>query len=45
MNHNKTLHLVFEINQVSLESLVDTSAPTFVMVASVMKELGIMHMV
>jgi hypothetical protein len=37
--------LVVEINQALLEGLVDTNASIFVMVATVVKELGIMHMV
>lgn len=40
INHNKTLHLVAEI-----ESLVDTRVSMSVMVASVVKEFGIMHLV
>jgi hypothetical protein len=44
-NHSKTLHLVVEINQALFEGLVDISASIFVMVVSVVRELGIMHMV
>jgi len=44
-HRNKTLHLVVEINQALIESLVDTSASMLVMVASVVKEFGIMHLV
>jgi predicted aspartyl protease len=42
---NKTLHLIVEINQAMIEGLVDTGASMLVMVASVVKELGIMHLV
>jgi predicted aspartyl protease len=44
-HRNKTLHLVVEINQALIESLVDTGASMLVMVASVVKEFGIMHLV
>jgi predicted aspartyl protease len=43
--HCKTLHLVVEINQALLKGLVDTRAIMLVMVASVAKKLGIMHLV
>ncbi len=42
---NKTLHLAIEINQVMIEGLVDTRASMSIMVANVVKELGIMHLV
>jgi hypothetical protein len=39
------LHLAIEINQVMIEGLVDTRASMSIMVANVVKELGIMHLV
>jgi hypothetical protein len=42
---NKTLHLTIEINQTLIEGLVDTRASMSVVVASIVKELGIMHLV
>jgi hypothetical protein len=39
------LHFVVEINHVLLKGLVDTKASMLVMVASVVKEFGIMHLV
>jgi hypothetical protein len=42
---NKTLHLVIEINQTLNEGMVDTKGSMLVMVASVLKELGIMHLI
>lgn len=42
---NKTLHLVVEINQTFIESLVDTGASMLVMATTVVKEFGIMHLV
>ncbi len=44
-NHSKMLHFVVEINHVLLKGLVDTKASMLVMVASVVKEFGIMHLV
>lgn len=45
INCSKTLHLVVEINQVLLEGLVDTRVSMLIMAPSVVKELGIMHLV
>ncbi len=42
---NTTLHLAIEINQTLIEGLVDTRASMLVMVANIVKELGIMHLV
>ncbi len=44
-NHNKTLHLMVEINQALLEGLVDIGASMSIMVANVVKILGIIHLV
>jgi hypothetical protein len=44
-NHRKILHLVVEINQTSLEGLVDTNMSMLIMAISVVRELGIMHLV
>ncbi len=44
-HHNKTLHLVVEINQELIEGLVDIGASILVMVASVVRKLNIMHLV
>jgi len=44
-HRSKTLHLAIEINQAMIESLVDTGASMSVMAISVVKELGIMHLV
>jgi hypothetical protein len=44
-HHNKTMHLAMEINQTLIERLVDTRTSMSVMVASVVRELGIMHVV
>jgi predicted aspartyl protease len=44
-NRSKTFHLVIETNQAFFEGLVDIDASMLVMVASVVKELGIMHLV
>ncbi len=41
---SKTLHLAVEINQTSIEGLVDTRTSILIMVASVLRELGIMHL-
>lgn len=43
-HHGKTLHLVVEINQALIEGLVDIRASMSIMVAIVVKELGIMHL-
>jgi len=45
INWSKTLHLVVETNQALFEGLVDINASMLVMVASVVRELGIMHLV
>jgi predicted aspartyl protease len=48
MNKNyrgKTMHLPIEINNGMIEGLVDTGASMSVMVASIVRELGIMHLV
>jgi hypothetical protein len=42
---NKSLHLALEINQAMIEGLVDIGASILVMVASVVRELSIMHLV
>jgi len=42
---SKTLHLFVEINNYVVEGLVDTGASTSVMAATVVKKLGIMHLV
>jgi hypothetical protein len=44
-SHNKTLHLLVELNNNLLEGLVDTNASMSVMFATVVCELGIMHLV
>jgi hypothetical protein len=45
-NNNKTLHLVVKINQVLLEGLIDSiGASMSIMAISVIRELGIMHLV
>ncbi len=44
-HRNKTLHLAIEINQAMIEGLVDIGASMSVMAASVVRELGIMHLV
>ncbi len=44
-NWSTTLHLVVETNQALFEGLVDINASMLVMVASVIRELGIMHLV
>jgi predicted aspartyl protease len=43
-HRSKTLHLLVEINNY-VEGLVDTGASMFVMVAAVVRELGMMHLV
>jgi predicted aspartyl protease len=42
---SKTLHLLVEINGYMIEGLVDTGASMSVMVATVVRELGMMHLV
>jgi hypothetical protein len=42
---SKTLHLSVEINHCLIEGLVDTGASMSVMAASVVRELGLMHLV
>ncbi len=44
-NRSKTLHLVVKTNQALFEGLVDINASMLVMVASVVRKLGIMHLV
>jgi predicted aspartyl protease len=44
-HRSKTLHLLVEINNYIVEGLVDTGASMFVMVAAVVRELGMMHLV
>ncbi len=44
-HHGKTLHLVMEINQALIEGFVDIGASMLVIVAIIVKELGIMHLV
>ncbi len=44
-HHSKTLHLLVEINQTLIEGLVDTRASMLVIIANVVRELGIMHLV
>ncbi len=44
-HRNKTLHLVIEINQALIEGLVDIRASMLIMVTTVGRELGIMHLV
>ncbi len=45
-NHRgKTMHLPMEINNGMIEGLVDTSASMLIMVASILRKLGIMHLV
>jgi predicted aspartyl protease len=41
----KTMHLPIEINNVMIDRLVDTSASMSVMATSIIRELGIMHLV
>jgi predicted aspartyl protease len=43
-HRSKTLHLVVEINQTLIEGLVDTRASMLIMVAIIVRELGIMHL-
>ncbi len=44
-HRSKTLHLPVEINSYVVEGLVDTGASMSVMVAAVVRELGMMHLV
>jgi len=44
-HRSKTLHLLMEINNYVVEGLVDTGASMSVMAATVVRELGIMHLV
>ncbi|CAK9858982.1 unnamed protein product, partial [Sphagnum jensenii] len=44
-HRNKTLHLSVEINHCLIEGLVDTGASMSVMAASMVRELGLMHLV
>jgi hypothetical protein len=44
-HRSKTLHMAIEINQAMIEGLVDTRASMSIMAISVVKELGIMHLV
>jgi len=44
-NRSKTLHLPMEINRYVVERLVDTGASMSVMVAAVIRELGMMHLI
>jgi hypothetical protein len=43
-HRSKTLHLLVEINNYVIQRLMDTSASMFVMVAVVIRELGIMRL-
>jgi hypothetical protein len=42
---SKSLHLLMEINNYTSKGLVDTMASMFVLITSMVKELGIMHLV
>jgi len=44
-HRSKTLHLLVEINNYVVEGLVDTRASMFVMAITLVRELGIMHLV
>jgi len=44
-HRSKTLHLSVEMNQCLIEGLVDTGASMSIMVAAVVRELGLMHLV
>jgi predicted aspartyl protease len=44
-HRSKTLHLLVEINNYVVERLVDIEASMYVMVAAMVRELGIMHLV
>ncbi len=45
MHRSKTLHLLVEINNYVVEGLIDIGASMFVMVAVVVRKLGIIHLV
>jgi hypothetical protein len=45
IHHIKILHLVVEINQTLIESLVDINASMSIMATNVVREFGIMHLV
>jgi predicted aspartyl protease len=45
MHKNKTLHLSVEINSYLVEGLMDTRASMSVMAVTVVRELGLMHLV
>jgi predicted aspartyl protease len=45
INRSKTLHLPVEINRYVIEGLVDTRASMSVMSATVVREMGMMHLV
>jgi hypothetical protein len=44
-HRSKTLHLSVEVNQCLIEGLVDIGASMSIMVAAVVRELGLMHLV
>lgn len=44
-NHNKTFRLMVEINEALLKGLVDTGALMSIMVANVVREFNIVHLV
>ncbi len=44
-HRSKTLHLLVEINNYVVEGLVDTGASMSVMAATVVRKLGMMHLV
>ncbi len=44
-HRSKTLHLLVEINNYVVEGLVDTGASMTVMAVTVVRELGMMHLV
>jgi predicted aspartyl protease len=44
-HRSKTLHLPIEVNHYLVEGLVDTGASMSVMAASIVRELGLMHLV
>jgi hypothetical protein len=44
-HHNKTLHLLVEINNHLVEGLLDIGASMSIMLAGVVRELSIMHLV
>jgi len=44
-HRSKTLHLLVEISNYVVEGLVDTGASMFVMSATIVRELGMMHLV